>query len=174
MRSCFVAGLVLAAATAACGPADSGLTPPPVPSCAPAPASSAVSGDVLEATKSLLGTLDDDQAARARDGGLPLTDLSDVQRAAVLAVLKAGLSDGGYQQIAKSTAADGIDRYRVGLDGTPESGGTWVVRFTGPRLSVHLAVAGGAISAVCGASPTPPPSSAGAPSHGATSARRSG
>jgi hypothetical protein len=168
-----VAGLVLAAATAACGPADSGLTPPPVPSCAPAPASSAVSGDVLDATKSLLGTLDDEQTAQAQDGGLSLEQLSDVQRAAVLAVLKAGLSDGGYQQIADATAADGIDRYRVRLTGAPAAGGTWVVRFTGPRLAVDLAVAGNAISAVCGASPTPSPPAA-TPGRGATSARRSG
>ncbi|MEU7873936.1 DUF3500 domain-containing protein [Dactylosporangium sp. NPDC049140] len=165
--SLLVAGLVLASATA-CGSGGDAVPVATVTSSCEAPGASAAasSGDVLEAAKSLLSTLDDDQRgavraertpanlahwsdlpdARFPRAGLRMGALGSVQRAAVLGVLRAALSDRGYQQVIDITAADGIDRYWVRILGAPTAAGIWTLQFGGHNLALNLTVEGDALT----------------------------
>ncbi|GAA3454599.1 DUF3500 domain-containing protein [Dactylosporangium matsuzakiense] len=145
-RIVLAAALVLTVSTA-CGPVRAPAAPAAA-TCASGPAPSAGSPQrpaaVTDAAKAFLGTLDTDQQAAA-GGGLRLESLSNVQRAAALGVLKAGLSDESYQQVLDATGT-ALGAYRIRLSGTPAAAGPWSVRFDGPGLALDLTVADAAVS----------------------------
>ncbi|WP_433073521.1 DUF3500 domain-containing protein [Dactylosporangium sp. CA-052675] len=150
--SLLILGLTLAIA-AACAPADGTGTAAPstapaanVSACAaPMPGTSAAPEDVLDATKALMGALDDDQRSALAGPGLSLHSLGAVQRAAVLGVLKAGLSDRDYRQLADA----GIDGYRVRVLGTPSAGGAWTVQVGGAGGVLDFTVSEGIVTTSC-------------------------
>jgi hypothetical protein len=130
---------------------------------------------VVDATKTFLATLDDsqrgkvvfdfkDDAQRKRWSNLPtsfvkraglrLGDLTEPQRAAVRAVLKAGLSPLGYEKVLQIVAADedlkktsgqkmfGQDEYYVSFLGQPSTTEPWMIQFGGHHLGINLTLVG--------------------------------
>ncbi|CAN5867569.1 DUF3500 domain-containing protein [soil metagenome] len=89
--------------------------------------------------------------------GVPLSELSPQQSEAVQALLKAGLSQRGYQTAIQIMALENLLReleqsdrfardaraYFITVFGSPAPGGTWAWRFEGHHLSLHFAVADG-------------------------------
>jgi Protein of unknown function (DUF3500) len=90
--------------------------------------------------------------------GLPIGDLSDVQRDRARDLLRSGLSQRGYMTATQIMEAEGIlqmlegtDRqfrrdpqeYLVSVFGTPSTDGTWGWRFEGHHLSLHFTIVGG-------------------------------
>nr|BFE59036.1 hypothetical protein GCM10020063_035620 [Dactylosporangium thailandense] len=147
-----VLGLTLAVA-AACAPAGGPGADAPTPTpaanvsvcAAPMPGTSAAPEDVLDATKALMGTLDDDQRPALASPGLSLDSLSAVQRAAVLGVLKAGLSERDYRQLAGA----GIGGYRIRVLGTPSAAGAWTVQVGGVGRVLDFTVSNGVVTTSC-------------------------
>lgn len=134
---------------------------------------------VLAATNAFLAMLDDaqksvvhavrnksnlaqwsDQADQSfKRGGLMMETLTDGQKAAVLAILRAGLSTEGYNQVLGITTADsmlattaqtdlgyGSDHYWIRFLGTPSASAPWTVQFGGHHLAINLTVKGAAMT----------------------------
>ncbi|MGW0653884.1 DUF3500 domain-containing protein [Streptomyces umbrinus] len=130
---------------------------------------------VLTETKAFLATLDDDQKASVQAertaanlsqwsnlpdqlferAGLRMDSLDDEQQAAVLAILKAALSEDGYQQVTGITYGDGVlkdaggidldfgaDHYWIRVLGTPSETGQWTLQYGGHHLAVNVTLTG--------------------------------
>ncbi|GAA0469654.1 hypothetical protein Ade02nite_32650 [Paractinoplanes deccanensis] len=130
---------------------------------------------VLSAANAFLATLDDTQKTTVQGerttanlaqwsnlpdqlferAGLRMDKLSGEQQAAVLAILKAGLSTDGYNQVAGITTADGVlastatmnldfgaDHYWIRILGTPSATDIWTVQYGGHHLAVNLTMKG--------------------------------
>ncbi|WP_433603952.1 hypothetical protein ACQP2P_22915 [Dactylosporangium sp. CA-139114] len=153
MRSSWlVLGLTLAIVTACAPEHGTGAAAPTttpaanVSACAaPMPGTSAAPGDVLDATKALMGALDEDQRSALASPGLSLHSLGAVPRAAVLGLLKAGLSERDYRRLADA----GIDGYRVRVLGTPSAGGAWTVQVGGAGSVLDFTVSDGVVTTSC-------------------------
>lgn len=88
--------------------------------------------------------------------GLNLTDLSDEQRAAALKVLKALLSDEGYQTVEdimggdeylaenSSSTEDSLGQYYIAFFGDPSDSSAWEVQFGGHHLGINATLDGSA------------------------------
>jgi hypothetical protein len=86
--------------------------------------------------------------------GLPLRDMSPAQQEKALALLKASLSDGGYQKAMLIRTMDnwlkahvgqlpfGNNNYFVAIYGTPSPSGTWAWHWEGHHASIHFTFAG--------------------------------
>jgi hypothetical protein len=130
---------------------------------------------VLSATEAFLATLDDTRKAAVQDNrsaanlahwsnlpdqlferaGLRMDVLSGEQKASVLAILRAGLSTEGYNQVARISAADGVlagsarmnlgfgaDRYWIRILGTPSAAALWTVQYGGHHLGINMTMKG--------------------------------
>jgi hypothetical protein len=89
--------------------------------------------------------------------GLSFNDLREDQYALVQGLLKAGLSDGGYKTAETIRALEGVLRqiegpqathrdpldYHISVFGTPDSKGTWSLRYEGHHLSLHWTIVKG-------------------------------
>jgi hypothetical protein len=111
-----------------------------------------VSGEWTQANLSQWSNLPDQLFQRA---GLRMDALSSAQQAAVLKILKAALSDEGYQQVTRITYADGVlkdqggmdldfgaDHYHVRILGTPSATGKWTLQYGGHHLAVNVTMVG--------------------------------
>jgi Protein of unknown function (DUF3500) len=131
---------------------------------------------VVAATEAFLATLDDAQREQAsfdfdsdlkesnwsnlpaplvERSGVPLGDMTEEQQRAAMAILKAALSEEGYEKtlgimVSDQVLADegggdlqfGIDRYFVTIFGTPSETEPWMLQFGGHHLGLNLTVAG--------------------------------
>ncbi len=115
-----------------------------------------VMGDWNQSNLSQWSNLPDQLFKRA---GLRMDSLNSAQRAAVLKILKAALSDEGYKQVTQITAADGVlaseaqmnldfgaDHYWIRILGTPSATGKWTVQYGGHHLAVNITMAGNAMT----------------------------
>jgi hypothetical protein len=182
-RTAGLAALTVAAAlvVAAC---SSGSGTAPAPTTAAAPASTTAGGvtpAVTAAATAFLATLDDaqkdtvlfdwtDTAQKQRwsnfppvafsRAGLRWGDVTDAQRTAWLAIMKASLSTEGYDRVLAEQAADdanakltgqsdlfGAQYYYIALIGNPSDTGPWMWQFGGHHLAVNATIAGGHVSA---------------------------
>jgi hypothetical protein len=92
--------------------------------------------------------------------GVPMGDLSQPQQQAVHDLLRATLSQNGYDRVMASVAADeylktqsgdnplqfGSDNYFVAVFGTPSTTAPWMFRFGGHHMTVNATVAGSNIA----------------------------
>ncbi|GMW02302.1 MAG: hypothetical protein AMXMBFR84_34380 [Candidatus Hydrogenedentota bacterium] len=90
--------------------------------------------------------------------GVPLRDMSEAQQASALAMVKAGLSEEGFETEEAIRSLDIIlreiennpsrdpDKYYVMIFGDPAPDGTWALRFEGHHLSLHWTVVKGHVS----------------------------
>ncbi|XVU29884.1 DUF3500 domain-containing protein [Actinoplanes sp. CA-054009] len=176
VRRLLIAPLLLV--TAACGSDSSSPTATATSATATATASASATGSsaaVLSAANAFLATLDDTQKTTVQGertttnlaqwsnlpdqlfkrAGLRMDALSDTQQTAVLAILKAGLSTDGYNQVVGITTADGVlastatmnldfgaDHYWIRLLGTPSATDIWTVQYGGHHLAVNLTIKG--------------------------------
>lgn len=98
-------------------------------------------------------------AADSPRGGLEWGELDEAQRNAWLAVMKASLSDEGYQRVIAEWNADdahaaqtgewnlyGTKHYYVALIGVPSDSKPWMWQFDGHHLAINATLAGGRIS----------------------------
>nr|MDT0663454.1 DUF3500 domain-containing protein [Micromonospora sp. DSM 115978] len=88
--------------------------------------------------------------------GLNLTDLTDQQQAAALAVLEALLSDEGYATATgimdgdqylldnSSTTEDSLGQYYIAFFGDPSESGAWELQFGGHHLGINATLDGAA------------------------------
>jgi len=132
---------------------------------------------VVAATEAFLATLDDAQREQAsfefdsdlktsnwsnlpaplvERSGVPLSDMTEEQQQAAMAILQAALSEEGYQKtvgimVSDQVLADeggdggpqfGIDRYVVAILGTPSKTEPWMFQFGGHHLGLNLTVSG--------------------------------
>ncbi|MEV6342860.1 DUF3500 domain-containing protein [Actinoplanes sp. NPDC051851] len=130
---------------------------------------------VLLATHAFLATLDDTGRAAVRGertaanleqwsdlpdrlfkrAGLRMDGLDEGQRAAAMAILRAGLSRDGYRQVLQITAADdllarrtesdqeyGSGHYWIRILGSPSAGEIWTVQYGGHHLGINLTLRG--------------------------------
>ena len=85
--------------------------------------------------------------------GVPFGEMTEEQQQAAMAILEAALSEEGYEQTVGTMVADevlsgegsgqfGIDRYVVGIFGTPSETEPWMLQFAGHHLVLNLTVAG--------------------------------
>lgn len=86
--------------------------------------------------------------------GLRMDTLTTTQQAAVLTILRAALSDEGYEQVTGITTADGVlhsttgsddygsDHYWIRILGTPSADGQWTVQYGGHHLAVNITLTG--------------------------------
>jgi hypothetical protein len=125
---------------------------------APAASMPVVSVGVLGAAQSFLGLLDDDQRtavsgwrsatnlahwsflpdAQFPRAGLRLDALSEPQQEAALGILRAGLSNDGYNQVI----ATGSGPFWIRILGSPSATELWTVQYGGPGLALNLTVRG--------------------------------
>jgi Protein of unknown function (DUF3500) len=131
----------------------------------------------VAATEAFLGTLDDAQREQAsfefdsdlkrsnwsnlpaplvERSGVALGDMTEEQRQAAMAILRAALSEEGYEKtvgimVSDQVLADegaggdlqfGIDRYVVAVFGTPSETEPWMFQFGGHHLGLNLTVVG--------------------------------
>ena len=87
--------------------------------------------------------------------GLPLGEMSGVQRAAAMDLLRAALSDKGFAKVQAIMGADqalheqgtnyasGVDTYTLGIFGTPSQTDPWMIQFGAHHLGVNLVIRGG-------------------------------
>ncbi len=171
--------LVLLSLTLAAAPAGN-LLAAPVPAAeqnAPG-AKAGATAAILTAANAFLATLDEGQRAkvtfdfgdkeqRVRWSNLPTTmvkrlglrmgDLKPAQRAAVMAILQAGLSPAGYEKVEGIVAGDeelrkssggggspmfGQDEFYVSFVGAPSATKPWILQFGGHHLALNLTVVG--------------------------------
>ena len=132
--------------------------------------------EIVTAARALLATLNDaqrsqavfrfdDEAQRKRWSNLPtgpftraglrMGDLTEPQRAAVLALLTAALSPQGYTKVMAIINADeqlrlstgrpmfGRDEYYVSFVGEPSTTAPWLLQFGGHHLALNITLAGG-------------------------------
>jgi hypothetical protein len=92
--------------------------------------------------------------------GVMLEEMSEAQREAAHALLRAGLSQRGYMTTTQIIALEDVllaieggqrmardrDEYYVALFGTPSGHGTWSWRFEGHHLSLHWTVVDGTVT----------------------------
>jgi hypothetical protein len=130
---------------------------------------------VVTAAKKFLATLDEsqrgkviydfkDEAQRKRwsnlptssvkRGGLRMGDLTQPQREAALAVLRAALSTHGYEKVLQIVESDealrkssgrdmfGRDEFYVSFLGQPSTSEPWMIQFGGHHLAINLTLAG--------------------------------
>lgn len=112
---------------------------------------SAVQASRTQSNLSQWSNLPDGLYTRA---GLRMDALTSTQQAAVLAILRAALSDDGYEQVTGITTADGVlhtttgsddygsDHYWIRILGTPSSSGQWTVQYGGHHLAVNVTLTG--------------------------------
>jgi Protein of unknown function (DUF3500) len=168
---------------ASCSSGSTGSTSAPTPSASAAtaaPTAGAVPA-IVGAANAFLATLDTtqtdtvqfdwtDTAQKQRwsnfppvafqRAGLMWGDLSQPQRDAWLAIMKASLSTGGYDRVLAEWAADdanatltgqpelfGKQYYYIALIGNPSETTPWMWQFGGHHLAVNITVAGGRVSA---------------------------
>jgi Protein of unknown function (DUF3500) len=86
--------------------------------------------------------------------GLRMGDLSDSQRAAVMTLLSATLSQRGYQEVQNIMGGDqaladsgtnfasGTDNYVVSIHGTPSASQRWMWQFGGHHLALNATIQG--------------------------------
>ncbi|MER6952395.1 MULTISPECIES: DUF3500 domain-containing protein [unclassified Streptomyces] len=111
-----------------------------------------VTGEWTQANLSQWSNLPDQLFQRA---GLRMDTLSSAQQAAVLKILKAALSEEGYEQVTRITYGDGVlkdqggidldfgaDHYHVRILGTPSATGKWTLQYGGHHLAVNVTMAG--------------------------------
>jgi hypothetical protein len=121
----------------------------------------------LDPTKRTDGTFAFDSPQRTRWSNLPspmfqrrglrLGDLTSVQRAAALAVVRAALSADGYRKITEIMNGDevlksdrrgpggprfGRDEYYIALLGSPSTSSPWLLQFGGHHLAINVTIAG--------------------------------
>lgn len=93
--------------------------------------------------------------ARVPRGGLRWGDLSDPQKEAAMAILKATLSENGVQQVVDNMNADeylkrnskretsfGSDQYFLSFLGKPSTTSPWMLQFGGHHLAINVTVVG--------------------------------
>lgn len=92
--------------------------------------------------------------------GVVLTALDDRQRGAAHTLLKAGLSQLGYETATAIMALEQVLKelqqgtqlardstaYYITVFGSPSAGGTWAWRFEGHHLSLHFTIVGGSVT----------------------------
>jgi hypothetical protein len=92
--------------------------------------------------------------------GITLKELAPPQREAAHVLIKAGMSQRGYQTVTDIMALESVLRelerggrlardheaYYITVFGSPAPGGTWAWRFEGHHLSLHFAIAGGRVT----------------------------
>ena len=131
----------------------------------------------VAATEAFLATLDDAQREQAsfefdsdlktsnwsnlpaplvERSGVPLSDMTEEQQQAAMAILQAALSQEGYEKTVGIMVSDqvlaeeggggdlqfGIDRYVVAIFGTPSETEPWMFQFGGHHLGLNLTVSG--------------------------------
>lgn len=141
------------------------------------PAAAKPAGAAASAAQALLASLDEDRRGRlvfdfkddaqrrrwsnlptgiVKRAGLRMGDLSQPQRAAVMALLAAALSREGYEKVVGIVAGDevlrqaegggrlafGRDEYYVSLLGQPSSTEPWMIQFGGHHLGLNITLAG--------------------------------
>ncbi len=125
-----------------------------------------------------LSTLDDDQKARAvlpydtpkrvqwhfipmdTRKGLVLSDMNTAQRTAALRLVRAALSEAGYDKTSKIMALEGVlrqfegegrrwardpEKYYVTIFGQPTNSGAWGLSFEGHHVSLNFVCNGGVV-----------------------------
>lgn len=115
-----------------------------------------VAGERTAANLAQWSNLPDQLFKRA---GLRMDALSATQQAAALAVLQAGLSEPGYEQVTQITTADGVlaaegganldfgaDHYWIRILGAPSASDKWTVQYGGHHLAVNMTMAGDAMT----------------------------
>lgn len=145
------------------------------------PTADQVVDNVVDAAEHLIGTLNetqrkalmfsfDDQEQRRRWSNLPVTmverrglrmgDLTEEQKAAVFGMLKATLSQRGFQQVIDNMNGDellnqrggrgrpmfGKDEYFVSILGEPSTSSPWMWQFGGHHLAINATIAGDQIT----------------------------
>ncbi|MEU0426189.1 DUF3500 domain-containing protein [Streptomyces canus] len=134
---------------------------------------------VLTATQAFLATLDDSQKSSVQAerteanlsqwsnlpdqlferAGLRMDSLDAEQQTAVLAILKAALSEDGYEQVTGITYGDGVlkdadgidldfgaDHYWIRVLGTPSETGQWTLQYGGHHLAVNVTLTDGTMT----------------------------
>jgi hypothetical protein len=112
-----------------------------------------------ERTPANLGQWSDLPDQLYRRAGLRMDALDAERRQAVLAILRAALSDAGYRQVLAITTADGVLAERGGLDldygaehywirilGVPAPLGRWTIQYGGHHLALNVTVDGPAMT----------------------------
>ena len=144
-------------------------TAPPQATAAatPEPPAAVLGSQIAQAATLLLAALDDDRRSKATyafgdserqrwhwttpggfpRNGLPLRDMTADQRALALALLRASVSEAGYQKAIDIMAlqnelGNDPDLYYVTVFGTPGSADPWGWRFEGHHLSRNLTIKG--------------------------------
>jgi hypothetical protein len=152
---------------------------PPAPTQAPAaqataaPQTDGLAAGITSATTALLAALADDARAKATyafgdaervrwhwttpagfpRNGLPLTEMTEDQRALALALLRASVSEAGFKKASDIMALQNVLGndpllYFVTVFGTPGGAAPWGWRFEGHHLSRHFTIAGDRVVAM--------------------------
>lgn len=99
----------------------------------------AVSGWRSETNLSHWSYLPDRQFKRA---GLRLDTLTAPQREAALGILKAGLSNDGYNQVRNIATVSSADHFWIRILGSPSETDLWTVQYGGHHLALNLTMRG--------------------------------
>jgi hypothetical protein len=141
-----------------------------------APTAASVVAETVDAAKAFLKTLEQNQyekvqysftddkqrenwsnlpVASVPRGGMRWGDMNDKQKAAVMAMLSAALSDNGVQQVVDNMNGDeylrvnskretsfGSDQYFVSFLGEPSTTDPWMFQFGGHHLAINVTIVG--------------------------------